>query len=170
MKLFQKFALCLALFAVLLGGCSSKNPQNQANTNVQNVSDRILDEMEGPPKNGHTLERHVGKTEDQLKARINKENVTAASTYYDKATATKAVQDALRTHEKEIDDWLHKSKRDRLVLNTHHSFDIGKTVLQSDMKLHDHLRDSVTVLARDNTGKLGFKIITSYPSDSMTHD
>jgi len=33
------------------------------------------------------------------------------------------------------------------------------------MSLKDKLVKTVTVLARDKSGELGFKIITSYPSD-----
>ena len=74
------------------------------------ISDNILDEMEGPPKNGHTIERHVGKSEEDLKNRLKTDKVSAASTYYDKETATKAVKDSLK-HDKEIQDWLKILKR-----------------------------------------------------------
>ncbi|MEH6975787.1 RNase A-like domain-containing protein, partial [Bacillus pseudomycoides] len=62
----------------------------------EKIKDTILDEMEGPPKNGHTIERHVGKTEDELKKRLQTDKVSAASTYYDKEIATKAVKDSLK--------------------------------------------------------------------------
>ena len=75
------------------------------------ISDNILDEMEGPPKNGHTIERHVGKSEEDLKNRLKTDKVSAASTYYDKETATKAVKDSLKQHDKEIQDWLKILKR-----------------------------------------------------------
>ncbi len=54
------------------------------------MSDNILDEMEGPPKNGHTIERHVGKTEEQLQERLRTDKVSAASTYYDKRNGYKS--------------------------------------------------------------------------------
>ena len=129
------------------------------------ISDNILDEMEGPPKNGHTIERHVGKSEEDLKNRLKTDKVSAASTYYDKETATKAVKDSLKQHDKEIQDWLKNSKEARLVLNTTHSFPVGKTVIKKNMNVKDKLVKTVTVLARDKSGDLGYKIITSYPSD-----
>ncbi|WP_459502514.1 RNase A-like domain-containing lipoprotein [Bacillus sp. C1] len=163
------FSSLLAMILVL-SGCTAQE-QKQANkkennsTSLEKIQDTILDEMEGPPKNGHTIERHVGKTEDELKKRLQTDKVSAASTYYDKATATKAVKDSLKQHEQEIEKWLKNSKENRLVLNTKHAFPVGKTVLKRDMSVKDKLMNTVTVLARDKSGSLGFKIITSYPSD-----
>lgn len=150
------------LTVMILSGCGQIIDKQSGNTSVQQASDTILDEMER--SNGHTLEKHVGKTDEQLRERINQENVTAASTYYNKETATKAVRESLRIHDKEIRQWLNESKRDRLVLNTHHSFAVGKTVLRSDMRVHEDVHDTVTVLARDSSSALKYKIITSYPN------
>ncbi|KFN03408.1 hypothetical protein D0U04_12820 [Bacillus clarus] len=160
----------LLALLLILSGCAGREqqtekPKGNNSTSVEKVSDNILDEMEGPPKNGHTIERHVGKTEEQLKERLRTDKVSAASTYYDKEIATKAVKDSLKQHDKEIQDWLKNSKEARLVLNTTHSFPVGKTVLKKNMSVKDKLVKTVTVLARDKSGELGFKIVTSYPSD-----
>ncbi|MEI4803335.1 RNase A-like domain-containing lipoprotein [Bacillus sp. NPDC077411] len=167
MKRLGNVMISIMLMMILvLSGCSSQTKPKENNAaSVVNVSDKILDEMEGPPKNGHTLERHVGKTDEQLKERLRTDNVSAASTYYDKETATKAVKDSLKQHEKEIEKWLKESKENRLVLNTKHNFAVGKTVLKKDMRVKDGLRNTVTVLQRDKGSQLGFKIITSYPSE-----
>jgi hypothetical protein len=50
-------------------------------------------------------------------------------------------------------------------LNTKHAFPVGKTVLKKDMRVKDGLRNTVTVLQKDKGSQLGFKIITSYPSE-----
>ncbi len=125
------------LTTVVLSGCNLTVEKQNGDGKVQQVSDTILDEMEGPPKNGHTLERHVGKSDQELEERVQRERVTAASTYYDKETATKAVRESLQFHDKDIKKWLDESKRERLVLNTHHSFAVGKAVLRSDMRVHE---------------------------------
>lgn len=169
-RLWSIFFSAMLAMILILSGCSGQeqkktSPKENNSTSVEKISDNILDEMEGPPKNGHTIERHVGKTEDQLKERLRTDKVSAASTYYDKETATKAVKDSLKQHEKEIENWLKNSKENRLVLNTRHAFPVGKTVLKRDMRVQDKLVNTVTVLARDKAGSLGFKIITSYPSD-----
>lgn len=167
-KIWSSFiSIAIAAF-ILLTGCLGQD-QNEVNVkenstlNGEKISDNILDEMEGPPKNGHTIERHVGKTEEQLRERLRTDKVSAASTYYSKEIATKAVKDSLEQHNAEIEKWLTKSKENRLVLNTKHTFPVGKTVLKRDMRLYDNLHDTVTVLARDRESSLGFKIITSYP-------
>ncbi|HDX9578274.1 TPA: hypothetical protein ROX88_001801 [Bacillus pseudomycoides] len=167
MKKLGNVVISVMLMMILvLSGCANqtKPKDNQATATI-NVSDKVLDEMEGPPKNGHTLERHVGKTEEQLKERLRTDNVSAASTYYDKETATKAVKDTIKQHEKEIEKWLKESKENRLVLNTKHNFAVGKTVLKKDMCVKDGLRNTMTVLQKDKGSQLGFKIVTSYPSE-----
>ncbi|MGG0240242.1 RNase A-like domain-containing lipoprotein [Bacillus rhizoplanae] len=168
-RLWNVVISVMLMMILVLSGCSGQQQKQttskENSTAVVNVSDNILDEMEGPPKNGHTLERHVGKTEEQLKERLRTDKVSAASTYYDKETATKAVKDSLKQHEKEINTWLKESKENRLVLNTKHAFPVGKTVLKKDMRVKDGLRNTVTVLQKDKGSELGFKIITSYPSE-----
>lgn len=168
-RLWNVVISVMLMMILVLSGCSGQQQKQTASKEnsaaVVNVSDNILDEMEGPPKNGHTLERHVGKTEEQLKERLRTDKVSAASTYYDKETATKAVKDSLKQHEKEIHTWLKESKENRLVLNTKHAFPVGKTVLKKDMRVKDGLRNTVTVLQKDKGSELGFKIITSYPSE-----
>ncbi|EEL52169.1 hypothetical protein CN373_18010 [Bacillus cereus] len=169
-RLWSIFLSSLLAMILVLSGCTGQEQKKESlkesnSTSIEKISDNILDEMEGPPKNGHTIERHVGKTEEDLKKRLQTDKVSAASTYYDKEVATKAVKDSLKQHEKEIENWLKNSKENRLVLNTKHSFPVGKTVLKKDMSVKDNLMKTVTVLARDKSGSLGFKIITSYPSD-----
>ncbi|WP_141523108.1 MULTISPECIES: RNase A-like domain-containing lipoprotein [Bacillus] len=169
-RLGSIFLSALLVMILILSGCAGKEQKKadlkESNSaSVEKISDNILDEMEGPPKNGHTIEKHVGKTEEQLKERLRTDNVSAASTYYDKETATKAVKDSLKQHEQEIEKWLKNSKENRLVLNTKHSFPVGKAVLKKNMSVQDKLVNTVTVLAKDKSGSLGFKIITSYPSD-----
>ncbi|MGG2016743.1 RNase A-like domain-containing lipoprotein [Bacillus sp. S10(2024)] len=165
-KLWNVMISIMLMMILVVSGCSNQTkPKDNQVSSAINVSDKILDEMEGPPKNGHTLERHVGKTDEQLKERLRTDNVSAASTYYDKETATKAVKDTLKQHEKEINKWLKESKENRLVLNTKHDFAVGKTALKKDMRIKDGLRNTVTVLQRDKGSQLGFKIVTSYPSE-----
>ncbi|MBM7644573.1 hypothetical protein JOD45_000766 [Scopulibacillus daqui] len=164
MKWVYLFLAALFTSIMLLSGCSQTAEKHHGDSKTHHISNNILDEMEGPPKNGHTLARHVGKSDHELEARIRKDHISAASTYYDKETATKAVQEALRIHDKKINNWLNHSNRNRLVLKTHHSFAVGKAVLRSDMEVHPQLHDTITVLQKDPSGKLGYKIITSYPT------
>lgn len=67
---------------------------------------------------GHTLERHVGKTDDDLAARLGRERqISAASTYTDADTAERAVGAALAQSQGRLDAWLARSgARPNLVL------------------------------------------------------
>ncbi len=49
--------------------------------------DLSIDDARG----GHTLKRHVGRTDAQLAERLAREHVSAASTYPDRATAERVV-------------------------------------------------------------------------------
>ena len=73
------------------------------------------------------------------------------------------LKDSLKQHDKEIQDWLKILKR-LVSLNTTHSFPVGKTVIKEKYECKRQVSKTVTVLARDKSGELGFKIIT-YPSD-----
>ncbi|WP_416829108.1 RNase A-like domain-containing lipoprotein [Ectobacillus polymachus] len=161
---YLRFLWIMMLIMFLFCGCSQPLQQQNSYTSNPKSTESILDEMEGPPNNGHTLERHVGKTDEQLKQRLQQENVTAASTYYDKATAVKAVNDVLIKHDKEIQQWLKDGKQDRLVLATHHSFSVGKSVLRKDMKVYNQVFDTITVLAKNSANSRGYSILTSYPN------
>lgn len=66
---------------------------------IRKVEKDILDQMESV--GGHTLKRHVGKTNEDLIKRAIQENVEAATSFTDKSTATKVIQENLR---KNVDD------------------------------------------------------------------
>jgi hypothetical protein len=59
---------------------------------------------------GHTLRKHVGRTDDQLRERLRHEhNISAASTWNDRETAERAVGVALQQNRDKIDRWLDRS-------------------------------------------------------------
>lgn len=68
---------------------------------------------------GHTLERHVGKTDEELAARLRREpNISAASTYADVMTARRIVALAIARARGRIDAWESRTgSRPNLVLN-----------------------------------------------------
>jgi len=58
---------------------------------------------------GHTLKKHVGRTDDQLRVRLNHErNISAASTYTDRQTAEQVVGIALQQNREKISHWLER--------------------------------------------------------------
>lgn len=68
---------------------------------------------------GHTIERHVGKTDDELRARLRRETqISAASTYTDLETARRVVGAAVAQSRARIEAWSQRSgSRPNLVVN-----------------------------------------------------
>jgi len=90
----------------LTGDHSTWMPFGTAKPSVsRNRRDLSLDEARG----GHTLKRHVGRTDDELRDRLAHEPITAASTYTNRASAELAVGEALALNRDRIDRWLHRA-------------------------------------------------------------
>lgn len=69
---------------------------------------------------GHTLERHVGKSDRELADRLRREpQISAASTYTDRVTAERVVGAAVRQSDARIRTWAGRGGggRPNLVLN-----------------------------------------------------
>ena len=96
------------------GAASPQRPMLQAAT--ADAYDLKRDEALG----GHTLERHVGRTDRDLAERLRREpQISAASTYTDQATAERVVGAAVRQSEARIRAWARGGggSRPNLVLN-----------------------------------------------------
>ncbi|MPZ18723.1 MAG: hypothetical protein GEV06_12525 [Luteitalea sp.] len=76
--------------------------------------DLAWDEAHG----GHTLARHVGLGDRDLRARLAAEDISAASTFMDRETAERVVADALETSRAQIQRWSRRSgRRPNLVVH-----------------------------------------------------
>lgn len=76
-------------------------------------------DLEGDERRGgHTIARHVDKTDDELAARLRREpQIGAASTYTDLATARRAVSAVLEASRSRVDAWeARDGSRPNLVL------------------------------------------------------
>ena len=102
---FAKIASTVAA-VILLGGVAWL--KNQASTQSKSTlpgaektrAAETYDLGHDEELGGHTLQRHVGRTDEQLLERLIREpEISAASTYYDRAAAEKTVGAAL-TNEK----------------------------------------------------------------------
>lgn len=153
----------LAVVAALLLGllaCRSE-PQGSSNPREQlaPAHDLTIDESHG----GHTLKRHVGLTDDQLRERLRQErNISAASTYTDRPTAERAVSAALEQNQGKIRRWMERGKRrPNLVVDYNEPNDsLGRVMNRGAMGSVpcDH---SIVVLKTDGAGK--YYVLTSYP-------
>jgi hypothetical protein len=107
-----------SLLILLAGiGCNSSQPRGsavqadfpvpaeKAATTSGPSRDLLQDESAG----GHTLRKHVGRTDDQLRERLRHErNISAASTWADRETAERAVGIAIEQSRAKIDRWLSR--------------------------------------------------------------
>ncbi|URZ05799.1 RNase A-like domain-containing protein [Clostridium felsineum] len=128
---------------------------------IQSVGNDILDTME--KNGGHTLERHVSKSNEYLIRRAIQEDVEAATCYTDKSTATKAVQENLRKNSYNISKWLNEESSGRKIFDVTNEHIIGKGVLADKKHVIYNLNKSRVVLIRDASSEFGFRILTSFP-------
>ena len=113
-------------------------------------------------RGGHTLSRHVGRTDEQLQERLQRErNISAASTWTNRETAEETVAEALRVEQRRIESWMRRGER-RTNLALH--FDTGRPIgrsLQREASEAVVCTSAVIVLRAD--GPDGFYVLTTYP-------
>ena len=113
---------------------------------------------------GHTLSRHVGRTDDDLAERLRREpHISAASTYTDRATAERVVGAALVSAGRRLQTWQDRSgRRPNLVVRyTDDTASIGRS-LSRDARIAVACRRAIVVLRWDDSAS-HFYVLTSYP-------
>ena len=128
---------------------------------AQQRRDLAVDESMG----GHTLARHVGKSDAELAERLRRERqISAASTYTDRATAERSVGAALVDGGGKLASWQKRSgRRPNLVL--HYAEPSRKTIGRSLMRGRGTpvLCARAVVVLRWNERDNRFYVLTSYP-------
>ncbi len=161
-------ALLLVLCAAL--ACQSAQPGNiaaaprdlpaapAAARPVVSARDLSQDESAG----GHTLRKHVGRSDDELRQRLRRErNISAASTWTDRATAESAVGVALQQNRERIDRWLSRSGgHPNFVIDYDSDRPLGRS-LRRDADQPTPCAHATIVLKW--TGSNDYYVLTSYP-------
>jgi hypothetical protein len=139
--------------------------QSDARTFERPSRDLSRDDLLG----GHTLKRHVGKTDADLRSRLDQERIAATSTYTDRATAERAVAAALKQNEDKVRGWVNqRGSHPNLVLDYDAPEPIGRT-LSRGPSAPSSCSHAVVVLkyiqAADSALPLdsSFFVLTSYP-------
>jgi hypothetical protein len=140
-------ALCLCLASVV----SAQAPRR----------DLAADERCG----GHTLERHVGRTNAQLAQRLREQpDISAASTYPDKDTAELTVGAAIAKERARIAAWAsRRGPRPNLAFRYHAAG--GRPIGRSWQRgrIAPVSCFDATVVLRWDAGRNAFCVLTSYP-------
>ncbi|MBL8115183.1 MAG: hypothetical protein JNK60_20035 [Acidobacteria bacterium] len=111
---------------------------------------------------GHTLSRHVGKTDAELRERLSQARISAASTYTDRETAEEAVGAALRDAQVKIERWADRQgSRPNLVVDHRSPNVLGRSLRRGARRPVD-CYDALVVLRWDTRRGRWF-VLTSYP-------
>jgi CDI toxin RNase A-like protein len=112
---------------------------------------------------GHTLARHVGKTNAQLIDRLRREpQISSASTYTDRATAEHVVGAALASGGRSFDAWRTRAgPRPNLVLRYGATDTIGRSISRG-RSASVPCNHALVVLRWDDR-RQRFYVLTSYP-------
>ncbi len=135
------------------------NPGNTAGASTL-FSDRY-DLSRDEDRGGHTLKKHVGRTDEQLEQRLRRERISAASTWTDRNAAETTVAQALRAEQGRINSWGRRGyPRANLALHFDAGRSIGRSLRRGDSQTVD-CTSAVIVLRAD--GPDSFFVLTTYP-------
>ncbi len=162
-RLFQ--ILVLGLCGLI--GCQSPNPT--AGPPPSATNSRIEAHSSGPARDltqdedagGHVLCKHVGRTDDELRERLERErSISGASTYTDRSTAEHAVGAAIARSQDRIQRWLNRSGgHPNLVLDYDSGQPLGRTLNRGDSQSRP-CSHAVVVL---RYAAPSYYVLTSYP-------
>jgi hypothetical protein len=115
---------------------------------------------------GHTLARHVGRTDEQLRERLRREpQISSASTYTDRPTAEHVVGEALASAGRSFQAWRERrGRRPNFVLHYAAADSIGRSVRRGQSR-SEPCEQALVVLRWDER-RQQFYVLTSYPEQS----
>lgn len=125
---------------------------------------RWLQAQEGGPHHGHTIARHVGKSDADLRDRLDRDGVPVASGFYDLETAAIAIARTIKhaPNDARVRRWLDDDEtRRRLALRRLFDKPIGRIVYRGGDGKDG--RTAVAVLVkRTIDGRPGYRLLTAY--------
>lgn len=111
----------------------------------------------------HLIAKHVGKTAEELIARLKRENISASSSFLDLPHAEHFVASLIAQNQERIDAWVDGKGGNRLVLDGRFDATTGISVERGS----DHAEDVHSVklvLERSDKLGIGYRIVTGYPT------
>ncbi len=111
---------------------------------------------------GHTIERHVDKSEHYLKKRVNSGNIFEASTFNNIAAAEQILALGLWENIDELAAWMkNENAGDRLVIEIMHPTAIGRGIRRNETQISP--RYGARIVLQKNKNKKSAFILTAYP-------
>jgi hypothetical protein len=155
--------LAFVLLAALVGCTRPPAPENGPATGAPSFGGSRHDLSQDEAAGGHTLRKHVGRTDAELRERLRHErNISAASTWNDRESAEVAVGAALAQQSNKISRWLERDSHPNLVLDydgdSAHPF--GRTLRRGEDGV-ETCAHAVIVLKWD--GPNSYHVLTAYP-------
>jgi len=168
MKHWRVAALFCGL--LVLAGCgqkptseswSERQPANSVRETTSSAGTERYDLSRDEGRGGHTLRKHVGRSDEELRARLERErDISAASTWTDRTVAEETVAQALRAERGRIDAWIERgSRRSNLALHFAAGRLIGRSIARGAYQSAP-CTQAVIVLRADGDG---FYVLTTYP-------
>lgn len=111
----------------------------------------------------HLIERHVGKSEQDLVDRLRRENISASSSFRDLPAAEHFIAQTIVENQGRIDAWVDGKGGNRLVLDAHFDASTGISVKRGESRAEDVFSVKL-VLERSNALGIGYRIVTGYPT------
>lgn len=115
-------------------------------------------------RGGHTIARHVGRTDAQLRARLERERIAAASTFPDLQTAERVVARALAANQRRVLRWVdQRGPRANLAVRyrARDGLPTGRLLRRGDDASADVSGAVVVLRWRDEA----WYVLTSYPEE-----
>ena len=109
---------------------------------------------------GHTLRKHVGRSDEELRERLARENISASSTYTDRAAAEFAVGRALQENQSRIESWMARAGHPNLVLDYRGDQPVGRTLHRGDSAAQPCASAKVVLRWLSSSE---YYVLTSYP-------
>jgi hypothetical protein len=174
MSAFFTVRISVAGMVLATGLCGLISCQPPASTNGASSAPREFRQTNAPVRDlshdeaggGHILRKHVGRTDEQLRERLQTERrITGASTYTDRSAAEHAVGAAIAQSQERIQSWLNRpGGHPNLVLDYDSEAPIGRTMNRGENQSRP-CTHALVVLKYDlkYAGPNSYYVLTSYP-------
>ena len=170
-------AVVLAVLSLVSSGCGAEPAIGSAPPGETRAARSREKPAEPPPaarvarrdlgadeaRGGHTLRRHVGKSDGDLRERLARERgISAASTYTGRAEAEEVVAAALASAGERLSRWAaREGRRPNLALDHRGQAVIGRTLRRGARAVEPCTRAVVVLKWDERAGD--FYVLTSYP-------